>query len=58
VAVSPAFRYVYALVHTGFVAIIGPGNRIVDTIPHEVPMTEGEVAVHLDTQQVLVGGNK
>lgn len=56
VAVSPAFRYAYALLHTGFVAIIGPGNRIVDTIPHEVSTPEGEVVVHPDTQQWLVGG--
>jgi DNA-binding beta-propeller fold protein YncE len=56
VAVSPHFRYAYALRHQEVTAI-GPGNRVIDHIPHGLNGNEGKVTVLPETEQVLVGGS-
>ncbi|HEX8156852.1 MAG TPA: YncE family protein [Solirubrobacteraceae bacterium] len=57
VAVSTHFRYCYAL-RAGAVSIIGPGNRIVGEIAHDIMLLYGPTAVLPQTQQVLIAGDR
>ena len=57
VATSPRFRFCYVL-RDGRITIMGPGNRVLDDIGHDLRLLEGGIAVHPETEQVIAGGSQ